>query len=98
MKGDVTPMGYRENKRSTLSGDKKFFVPMNNRIATVTGFGSIVGSLAEVLIAPFISWLMDTQGNMAYTVLFAILTVLLIIGCFAGLTIAKNNKKAQKTA
>ena len=44
-------MGYRENKRSTLSGDKKFFVPMNNRIATVTGFGSIVGSLAEVLIA-----------------------------------------------
>ena len=44
MKGDVTPMGYRENKRSTLSGDKKFFVPMNNRIATVTGFGSIVVS------------------------------------------------------
>ncbi|MBE6031068.1 MAG: MFS transporter [Clostridiales bacterium] len=72
-------------------------IPLN-RIATVTSFGSIVGSMAEVVIAPFISWLMDTQGNFAYTVLFAILTVLLVIGCFAGLTIAKNNKKVSKTA
>ncbi|MBQ3122821.1 MAG: MFS transporter, partial [Firmicutes bacterium] len=68
-------------------------VPLN-RVAVVTSLSTIAGSLADVVFSPTIAFLLDTQGNNAYTVLFVMLTVLLVLGTIGGFIIAKNNKKA----
>ena len=64
------------------------------RVAVVTSLSTIAGSLADVVFSPTIAFLLDTQGNNAYTVLFVMLTVLLVLGTIGGFIIAKNNKKA----
>lgn len=62
------------------------------QVATVTSLASIAGSLADIAFSPLIAFLLDTQGDNAYTVLFVMLTVLLVLGAIASFVIVKNKK------
>lgn len=63
-------------------------------LATTTSVVAVVGTMVDLAFTPFIGWCLDTKGNDAYTILFVMLIVLLIIGAIAAFAIAAQNKKA----
>lgn len=63
-------------------------------LATTTSVVAVVGCIVDLAFTPFIGWCLDTMGNGAYTVLFIMLIVLLLMGAVSAFAIAKGNKKA----
>lgn len=67
-------------------------------LGTATGLAAFAGALPDLFLGPIIGTLIDNRGNEAYYILFAILIVLLIIGCICAAFIVKNQNKGKKTA
>lgn len=64
-------------------------------IAMVTGGAAAVGSLADVVISPFIGYLLDTRGAQGYYIMFGMLVVILIIGFICTSVILKKVNSHQ---
>ena len=60
--------------------------------ATVTGLAAFFGALPDLILGPIIGSLLDSRGNDAYTILFIILIVLLIIGAVCAYAIVRHKK------
>lgn len=67
-------------------------------LATTTSVVAFVGCVVDIAFTPFIGWCLDTKGDAAYTILFIMLIVLLILGAIAAFVIANRNKKSSKKA
>ena len=64
-------------------------------LGTATGLAALAGALPDLVLGPFIGSMLDTRGNDAYYILFGILIVLLLTGCFCCWRIVRKQKAAK---